>query len=898
VEDDLTMPTIHVDGQSYDVPGDQDLLSAILSLGINLPYFCWHPAMGAIGACRQCAVKVYRDESDDKGRIVMACMTEVTDGLRVSVDDAEVVEFRRRVIEWLMTNHPHDCPVCDEGGECHLQDMTVMTGHVYRRFRYRKRTYRNQNLGPFINHEMNRCIQCYRCLRFYRDYAGGRDFDVFASKNHVYFGRHEDGPLESEFSGNLVEVCPTGVFDDKTLMRHYTRKWDLETAPSICVHCGLGCNTIPGARYEMLRRIRARYNQDINGYFLCDRGRYGYEFANHPDRIRRPRAGKDQRRDLSWDEALASARDSLAGCRRVLGVGSPRASLESNYALKALVGDDAFSPGFAAVEHQGLWLALSILRDGPARAPSLAEVESCDAILVLGTDPTNEAPMLDLAIRQATYRTALHEANERGVPAWNDYPARLAIRHHRGKLYVAAVAGMKLDAIATQTLPSSPPDLVSLAWAIEAAVRKGASEARNAPERIAADLSAAQHPLVVVSAADERLLQAAAQITRALISTRDKPCGIFVVVPECNSMGAAMVGGRALDDVLAEIESGDADGLVVVENDLFRRADSERVAGALARLQYLLVVDYVPTRIAAAANLLLPAATFAESTGTLVNNEGRAQRFFQVFVPPAGPRPSWRALGDLIEAARPDTARWASVEDVLRAAGAANPELAPAVDAAPPASWRDRTGSKIARKSHRYSGRTAETADRNVHEPPVPPDPDSPFAFTMDGFQGQPPPALTPRFWYPAWNSVQAVNKFQIEVGGALHGGPAGKRLIEPGTGPQGPFALGGGLAPLGDGEVWIVPGALIYGSEELSRLAEGVASLMPTPSVRLHPDSAAALSLAEGDAALFAIDGRTCTLPVRIDLAVARDVALVPAGYPETEGILGPCRARIEKTS
>ena len=129
----------------------------------------------------------------------------------------EAAEFRAAITELLMTNHPHDCPVCDEGGECHLQDMTVMTGHNQRRYRFGKRTHRNQDLGPLIEHEMNRCIACYRCLRFYQEYAGGHDLDVFQSHNHVYFGRHEDGVLESEFSGNLVEVCPTGVFTDKTL---------------------------------------------------------------------------------------------------------------------------------------------------------------------------------------------------------------------------------------------------------------------------------------------------------------------------------------------------------------------------------------------------------------------------------------------------------------------------------------------------------------------------------------------------------------------------------------------------------------------------------------------------------------------------------------------------------
>ena len=135
------MATIYIDNIPYEVKPGKNLLEACLTLGFNLPYFCWHPAMGSVGACRQCAVKVFKDEEDTRGRLVMSCMT----------------------------NHPHDCAVCDEGGSCHLQDMTVMTGHNYRRYQFKKRTYRNQYLGPFLNHEMNRCIQCYRCVRFYKD---------------------------------------------------------------------------------------------------------------------------------------------------------------------------------------------------------------------------------------------------------------------------------------------------------------------------------------------------------------------------------------------------------------------------------------------------------------------------------------------------------------------------------------------------------------------------------------------------------------------------------------------------------------------------------------------------------------------------------------------------------
>ncbi|MFJ2484494.1 2Fe-2S iron-sulfur cluster-binding protein, partial [Pseudomonas sp. NPDC087598] len=149
------MATIHVDGKALEVDGADNLLQACLSLGLDIPYFCWHPALGSVGACRQCAVKQYTDENDTRGRIVMSCMTPATDNTWISIEDEESKAFRASVVEWLMTNHPHDCPVCEEGGHCHLQDMTVMTGHNDRRYRVTKRTHPNHQLGPFISHELN-----------------------------------------------------------------------------------------------------------------------------------------------------------------------------------------------------------------------------------------------------------------------------------------------------------------------------------------------------------------------------------------------------------------------------------------------------------------------------------------------------------------------------------------------------------------------------------------------------------------------------------------------------------------------------------------------------------------------------------------------------------------------
>ena len=247
------MPTIYVDDQALEVAQGENILEACLNAGLDLPYFCWHPAMGSIGSCRQCAVVQYQNEEDTKGRIVMGCMTPVTEGARFSLNTDNASKFREAVVESLMLNHPHDCPVCGEGGECHLQDMTVMVGHRDRRYTGKKNTHRNQYLGPLIHHEMNRCITCYRCERYYRDYAGGNDLAAQASHDHVYFGRHEEGVLQSEFSGNLVEVCPTGVFTDKPFLKHYSRKWDLQSAPSICSGCAVGCNIAPAERYGKIK---------------------------------------------------------------------------------------------------------------------------------------------------------------------------------------------------------------------------------------------------------------------------------------------------------------------------------------------------------------------------------------------------------------------------------------------------------------------------------------------------------------------------------------------------------------------------------------------------------------------------------------------------------------------
>ncbi|MEE9125958.1 MAG: NADH-quinone oxidoreductase subunit NuoG, partial [Planctomycetota bacterium] len=773
---EIAMVKIHVDGSSYEVEAGNNLLHACLSLGLDVPYFCWHPALGSVGSCRQCAVKQYKDEADEQGnggRIVMACMEPAGDGTRISIDDPEAKEFRQQVIEWLMINHPHDCPVCDEGGECHLQDMTVMTGHDYRRYRFKKRTFRNQDLGPFINHEMNRCITCYRCVRFYGDYAGGQDLAAYGAHNWVYFGRPQDGVLESEFSGNLVEVCPTGVFTDKSLKEHYTRKWDLQTAPSVCVHCGLGCNTIPGERYGQLRRVLNRYNPEVNGYFLCDRGRFGYGFVNSERRLREPAVrdpGTGELSPVTREVALECLASALADKGRVLGIGSPRASVEANFALRTVVGADRFFLGTSGQDRELSSTALKILQEGPASPASLQDVERSDAVFVLGEDPTATAPLLALALRQAVRQQPLKAADRARIPRWHDAAVRGLLQDEKGPLYLATVHRTRLDDVATTSWRAAPDDLARLGGAVahaldpQAPVVTGLSEEeRGLAATIAGALRKAERPLVVsgTGSGSAAVLQAAGNVACALWSARadaETRSQLCVTVPECNSLGLQLVGGQPLEQAFQLGADGDVDTVVVLENDLYRRAERTAVDTFLGNTKNLVVIDHLQHEVAKRAQVVLPAATFAEGDGTLVNNEGRAQQFYQVFVPQGDIVESWRWLQDT---------GWQSLAE----ARAALDEVLPVFqrEQKETAATLRYAEDKVPRETHRSSGRTAMRAHVDVHEPKPPDDPDSPLAFSMEGHCSADAP-LTPFYWSSGWNSVQALNKFQLEIGGRLRG--------------------------------------------------------------------------------------------------------------------------------
>ena len=768
-----------------------------------------------------------------------------------------------------------------------------MTGHSFRRYRFTKRTHRNQDLGPFISHEMNRCIACYRCVRYYKDYADGTDLGVYGAHDNVYFGRPEDGTLESEFSGNLVEICPTGVFTDKTHSERYNRKWDMQFAPSICQQCSIGCNISPGERYGELRRIENRYNGTVNHYFLCDRGRFGYGYVNLKDRPRQPvqRRGDDFI-TLNAEQAMQGAADILRQSKKVIGIGSPRASVESNFALRELVGEENFYTGIAHGEQERLQLALKVLREGGIYTPALREIESYDAVLVLGEDVTQTGARVALAVRQAVKGKAREMAAAQKVADWQIAAILNICQRAKHPLFVTNVDDTRLDDIAAWTYRAPVEDQARLGFAIAHALDNSAPavdgiepELQSKIDVIVQALAGAKKPLIIsgTNAGSLEVIQAAANVAKAL-KGRGADVGITMIARSVNSMGLGIMGGGSLEEALTELETGRADAVVVLENDLHRHASAIRVNAALAKAPLVMVVDHQRTAIMENAHLVLSAASFAESDGTVINNEGRAQRFFQVYDPAYYDSKtvmleSWRWLHSLHSTLLSREVDWTQLDHVIDAVVAKIPELAGIKDAAPDATFRIR-GQKLAREPHRYSGRTAMRANISVHEPRQPQDIDTMFTFSMEG-NNQPTAhrSQVPFAWAPGWNSPQAWNKFQDEVGGKLRFGDPGVRLFETSENGLDYFTSVPARFQPQDGKWRIAPYYHLFGSDELSQRAPVFQSRMPQPYIKLNPADAAKLGVNAGTRVSFSYDGNTVTLPVEIAEGLTAGQVGLPMG-------------------
>jgi NADH-quinone oxidoreductase subunit G len=620
------MPKLIIDNLEIEVPAGTKVIDAAELLGIMIPRFCYHQALGSVGACRVCAVKFV--EGPIRG-VEMSCMVDAVEGMVVSTTDEEAVAFRKYVIEWLMLHHPHDCPVCDEGGHCLLQDETVSGGHGLRRYLGKKRTYQDQYLGPLVQHEMNRCIHCFRCRRFYQDFAGYRDLGAMQIANRMYFGRFSDGPLESPFSGNLIDICPTGVYTDKPA-RYKGRRWDFERGPSVCLHCSLGCNTMSSARYREILRQEARVNEVVNGYFICDRGRFGYDYANHPERPRRPRVGE---KDVSWEEALQAASRALtrisqnASPHAIACLGSTRSSLETQSELQRFCQLQGWPEARffmdPSMEHK---VQRAVSRLDARLTVSMKEIEGADFILAVGADPINEGPMLAMTMRQASLNggaTAVIDPRPIFLPFEFEHLAVPVqdINLCLSVLIKGSVSRDEMERLGPAGLEfydGIPKDYPSDLLLQDRLLGLGQKLRQSQRPVIVCgtDIVREETPVLV---ADHALL----------LETAKEKVGLFYLLPGPNAFGASLLSSseRQTEQVVESMEKGTVKALLLVENDpFFLFPDRQRLEQALDRLDLLVVLDYLPSKAAARAHMVLPTLTLFERMGSsFINQEGRVQ---------------------------------------------------------------------------------------------------------------------------------------------------------------------------------------------------------------------------------------------------------------------------------
>ena len=819
------MPKLTIDGRPTEVPEGTNVLAAALGLGIWVPHFCYHEALGPLGACRLCAVKF--TDGPVEG-VQMSCMTRAQDGMAVSTTHPEAVDFRRWIIECLMLNHPHDCPVCDEGGHCFLQDMTVSGGHGLRRYPGKKRTYRDQYLGELVQHEMNRCIHCFRCRRFYQEFAGYRDLGALQIGNRTYFGRFRDGPLESPFSGNLIDICPTGVYTDR-LARFKGRRWDFERAPSVCLHCSLGCNTTGSARFREMFRVEGRRNDAVNGFFICDRGRSGFDYANREDRPRRARARGEE---VSWGQGVRLAAEALVGVAERHGqdtvacLGSARSSVETQAQLARLCEREGWRPPhFFLVPETEAKAREAVRRLDPSLALSLAELGSCDFVAVVGADPLGEAPMLALALRQAARSGAT-------VVVIDPRPVSLPFGFEHVAAHPHELASW---AAALFTAEVFPKDL-SAHGAPEANLRERiAAAARPARgerlEEIAGRLSRSRRPAVVCGTdlVPAGIPGLAADGARLLGQGRDR-AGLFFVLPGPNAFGAALLSPpEGTPGLLEAIEAGEVRALVLAETDPFRSfPDRPRWESALERLEAVVALDHLASESVGRAHFVLPTTSVFEAARShYVNQEGRLQQAAPVH---AGGTP----LSQVGKGSHPPR------EYV---------SLAPGSDSKP--GWQA-------------------------------------LSDLASALSGDPLPVQETWVWlgcrYTAFRQVVTLAGEPM-VGQLLLA--AGSAEAEPRGGTPG--SAEHGLPD--DGTLLVVPVELTFGTEELSTYSRHAARLEHPPRAVLHPEDGERLALGPGARLKLRLPGGDLEVPVAIAQGAARGVLLLPRhhGWEWQKLPLGP---------
>jgi NADH-quinone oxidoreductase subunit G len=592
------MVNISINGRPVVAKKGASLLHVCLDNGAPVPYFCDHRKLDPIGACRMCVVQV-----EGQPKLATSCTITVGEGMKVATESPEVLTAREGVLEFLLINHPLDCPVCDKGGECDLQDFSFYHGGGQSRFFEEKVKYpKPVPLSDRILLDMERCILCERCVRYFDEVTEEGELVLLNRGVHTMIGTFNGQAMESAFQGNIMELCPVGALTSAD-WRFSARPWDMRSTPSVCHGCAVGCNTQVQTRDDRVVRYMSRENPTVDDGWLCDRGRYGFHFVHDQRRLLEPRVGNGSgAHPVSYGDAVAAVARKLQdvvqqdGAERVGAIASPSATNEELFLFQRWVREVIGSPN---LDHR--------LRpqDGPPSPDDfrlgIEDLAACQVVYILGDQPTlDAAPILELRLKKARRAAGTRLVLGRGRSA--------------GELLEELPASAVLAGVI------APETLVAQARGLQDDLSERGVESRR---------------LTVLPAANSR-------------GAADLGC-LPGQLPGYRAIEAAA--GMTTPMMLAAALSGELKALVVMGPSALETAASpQEVENALAAVDLLVVLDIVDSPLSQAADIVLPLHSFAEKDGTFTNLEGRIQRLRQAIPPVARTPPDWRLLTDLANA--------------------------------------------------------------------------------------------------------------------------------------------------------------------------------------------------------------------------------------------------------
>jgi NADH-quinone oxidoreductase subunit G len=625
---------VTVNGQELQVEKGARLIDVCRENGFSIPSFCYYADLALQASCRMCLVRI-----EKMPKLQTSCTITCTDGMAVTTQSEEIEKAQRGMVEFLLANHPLDCPVCDRGGECELQEMVFDWGNLEERFTERKNYAPEKFLSPIVANDPQRCILCKRCTRVCDEWMGEDAIEAGGRGAHTVIGTY-GGWLNCSQCGNCIEVCPTGTLLDATY-RHQTRPWELNRTTSTCSFCSDGCQLSVGSRSGEVMRVvaRDRYVNGHNGEFLCIKGRFAHPFVNHEERLRTPlvRYKKGGRLvPATWEEAVRFASEKLKevidahGGNSVGVVGSPRLTNESNWALLKFAREVLKTDKYTATEAFSL---VPFFENLSAPIATHRDIRHAKTILLIGGEPEELQPLTGRAVRQA-------------------------VRNGGAKLVIVNSTPIRLKQQAAQfihVLPGSE-DAAVLALAspgdADAAARKLGVEADEIAK--ASQLISETAGDVVVMFGGELSAEAQAVLARIPSAFGEKEGRRFLLHPLPlfnNSVGCHDLGLMSgAYNPLEVLDAAGADVRALYVAGGFLPAHLEGREEALTKLDLLVVQELFLTETALAADVIFPAASFAEVDGTFTNNGGLVQRVRQSISPVHQSKPDWAITSQLASA--------------------------------------------------------------------------------------------------------------------------------------------------------------------------------------------------------------------------------------------------------